>query len=428
MPRFSIVLALVLPPLLFSLSACDNGTSPSPVVTAALTVAPASGDTDTGFTFNAGGSSSTGKAPSMEYRWDWESDGTFDESWSASPSATHLFPVPGSYSTTVEVRDGQVTDQASASVTVAPAVEALLEVSPQEGTMLTDFAFDASGSTTSSPGAGNLEYRWDFYNDGSWDTQWSSEPTITRRFDTGDSPQTKVEVRDGDGLADAMAQVELNLNHGASIDSLLVQDQDIQAYGLAFDGEHFWVSQWGPDETLVKVSFETGETLVSFPAHSNWTGGLAWDGAHLWQVSWLGESVLIQIDPSDGTVLQSFPVIYSRSSSGLCWNGEAFYYGSWEKEGTGGDDRIHKYDVTGAELTAFDTPEGTTHPEGLACDGETLWVIAGGTQNTYQVDPATGAVIREMVRPSGRKITIAKDYLWQFGTTSGKPVIYKIVP
>lgn len=60
---------------------------------------------------------------------------------------------------------------------------------------------------------------------------------------------------------------------------------------------------------------------------------------------------------------------------------------------------------------AFDTPPGTSRPEGIACDAETLWVIAEGSQRTYLVDPGTGGVIREMMPTSGMKITIVKGYL-----------------
>jgi PKD repeat protein len=407
---------------------CDSSTDPAPVVEAALSVLPISGDTDTQFTFNAAGSSSTAKSPSLEFRWDWEGDGSFEVTWSSASSQTHTYTSPGSYTPTVEVLDGGVTDQASVSLTVNPAVYASLDVSPESGTVLTDFDFDASASVSSSPGMGNLEFRWDFYDDGTWDTDWSSDPTITRRFYEGGYPVTRVEVRDGGGIGDASAMVTMNLSHGQIVDSILV-DPTISPSGFAYDGEHFWFSQWGPDEFLVQVSSETGTILQSFPAHSNWTGGLAWDGTHLWQQSWVGEPVLVQIDPADGTAGDAFPVIYSRSNNGLCWDGEAFYFGSREKPGDGGDDKIHKYDKTGTELLVLDPPPGTEFPDALACDSESLYAIGRGVQRVFALDPATGAELYSWGQVGASIMTIADDHLWMWGwSVDDKRVIRKIVP
>jgi hypothetical protein len=410
----------------FLVSTCDSSSGPSPVVEAALTLLPASGDTDTEFTFNAGASSSTKKNPSMEYQWDFDGDGTWDQTWSSPSSATHSYSSPGTYTPRVEVRDGQVADQASASVDVAPVVVAMLEVSPETGTILTEFEFDASASTSSSPGMGNLEFRWDLDDDGTYETPWSSEPTRTTRMAGAGNPGVRVQVRDGSGLDDAFTSVTMNLNHGTVVDSL-VFGKDIRASGLTYDGQHFWISQWGPDETLVQVDGQTGATLESFPAHSNWTGGLAWVENSLWQTSFGAGPIFVQLDPSNGTVQSSFPVIYSRGRSGLCWDGEGFFFGSRKSAG-GGDNKIHRYDSSGTELAILDIPAGTAEPHGLTCDGETLWFVDEDVDNIFQLDPATGAVVNTLPRWGNPPLTIAEGYLWTFSSRPDYGVLFKIVP
>lgn len=408
-------------------STCDSSSGPSPVVDASLSFLPASGNTETQFTFNAGGSTSTKKKSSLEYRWDWDNDGAWDQTWSSSSSATHTFPTPGTYVVRVEVRDGKVTDQASATLDVSPAVSAILEVSPENGTFLTDFEFDASASTSSSPGMPTLDYRWDLDEDGTYDTDWSTEPTLTTRLPATGTPSVRVQVRDGTGLGDAFASVTMNLNHGQVVDSLVL-DASIVPTGLTYDGEHFWISQWGHDETTVRVHSESGAVLTSFPSHSLWTGGLTWDGTHLWQTSWIGQSGLVQLDPANGNTLGSIPVIYTRSRSGLCWDGSAFWHGSLLSATSGGDNKIHKYDPTGNELMVLDVPVGTTEPHGLACDGETLWFIDQSVQTVYQLDPATGAVLNSFQREGLSVITIADGYLWQYGWGPTYNLLLKIVP
>lgn len=112
---------------------CDSGTGPGREVEAALSVSPVSGDTDTDFVFNAGGSTSTGKAPSWEFRWDWNGDGVWDQDWSSASSQSHQYDTPGIWTVQVEARDRQSSDVATALVDVLPVVVAELEVSRQRG-------------------------------------------------------------------------------------------------------------------------------------------------------------------------------------------------------------------------------------------------------------------------------------------------------
>jgi hypothetical protein len=54
------------------------------------------------------------------------------------------------------------------------------------------------------------QYRWDFDNDGTWDTDWSSSPTVSKSWDDDFSGVTKVEVSDGKFTASDTATVTVN--------------------------------------------------------------------------------------------------------------------------------------------------------------------------------------------------------------------------
>ena len=59
-----------------------------------------------------------------------------------------------------------------------------------------EITFDASGSI--DPNLDDLQYRWDFNNDGIWDTQYSIDPTATYTWYDDFSGQAVVEVYDGE--------------------------------------------------------------------------------------------------------------------------------------------------------------------------------------------------------------------------------------
>ena len=70
-------------------------------------------------------------------------------------------------------------------------------------------SFDGSGST--DPDGDSLQYRWDFENDGAWDTDWSASPRASYTWGDSSSGTVRLEVRDGRGGNDAdVASVMVN--------------------------------------------------------------------------------------------------------------------------------------------------------------------------------------------------------------------------
>jgi hypothetical protein len=173
---------------------------------AAVTVTPSQGDSNTVFHFDASGSSdNTDLAANLAVCWDWESDGNCDTTWSTTKTIDHQFTLPRGKSwnavwVTVEVTDGHGTSDKATVIfnLLNTRPVGIFTVTPSTGDTSTLFAFDASASTDAEDGKPGL-FRWDWTNDGVFDTHWQTSPTTQHRFDREGTHTVRLEVQDSAG-------------------------------------------------------------------------------------------------------------------------------------------------------------------------------------------------------------------------------------
>lgn len=263
--------------------------------------------------------------------------------------------------------------------------------------MITDFALDAGAS---SVGSRALEYRWDWENDGTWDTGWTSDPTATHRFDQAETVTVAVQVENDGRMDVARTNITLDMEHGSVAGTMTTPVAHVLCLGYGDD--RLWVSNWdGWPPDICEVDPATGSEVYTFSAPSNWPGGIAWDGTSLWVLDFSGGAKLFEMDPDDGTENSNFPVVYSYYPGGLAWDGDYFYVGSYQASRDNGDGRIHKYTHDGTHVGSFASPRGSVVPYGIAFDGEDLWVAIADADTLYVVDRDDGAVLRTVAVPTG---------------------------
>lgn len=83
------------------------------------------------------------------------------------------------------------------------APTAAFDVTPPEGPHTVSFQFDASASSDAEDPDSALEVRWDWEDDGVFDTGWRTSKTAAHQFAAGALYTTRLEVRDSRGLIDA---------------------------------------------------------------------------------------------------------------------------------------------------------------------------------------------------------------------------------
>jgi len=326
---------------------------------ASFTANPISGTTDTVFNFDASASTDTQTpASQLEVRWDWDGDWVWDTDWSTTKTATHSYTAPGTYTVTVEVRDAvDLRDTASQVITVNnTSPTASFTVQPTEGTVNTDFAFDASGCSDLETPLAQLEVRWDWEDDGNYDTDWSTSKTTAHSYGQPDTYTVRLQVRDEDGLTDTSTQT-LTVNNtpptaAFGIDSTVGTTETVFGFDATSSGdletpladlEVRW--DWETDATF-DTAWSTAKTIThSYDALGVYTitmeirdtGGLTDTAAHTVTVQPLssGEppTASFTVSPTQGTMDVAFEFDASGSTDAQTPAAQLEVRWDWENDG-----------------------------------------------------------------------------------------------
>src|SRR5438552_18574998 len=105
---------------------------PNAPPTVDFTWTPNSGNTSTVFSFTATAADDHDTSSSIQVRWDWTGDGTWDTGWSTTKTATHSYSSTGNKTVVVQAIDsGGLTARQSHLVSVTAAPPPPLPPNPQ---------------------------------------------------------------------------------------------------------------------------------------------------------------------------------------------------------------------------------------------------------------------------------------------------------
>ncbi|UCC94004.1 MAG: PKD domain-containing protein, partial [Thermoplasmata archaeon] len=183
----------------------------------------------------------------VSWQWDWESDGTFDNT--TGPASEVIYTKPGYYNITLRVTDGEgSTNETVHMVQILNVVpNAALSISDRTIMEGEETTFDCSGS--SEPGDDIIRYYFDFEGDGTYEFN-TTEPVVNHSY----------------------------LSVGVYVVSIAVLDED-----MTFDTySHFWWTRVtvsnapplvnasessGPEGENITITvdvYEPGDNLVDF--------------------------------------------------------------------------------------------------------------------------------------------------------------------
>jgi PKD repeat protein len=124
MTRFASVFLTVAVAVMILFTNCGDDDPVNNAPNACFVVTPESGTTDTTFRFDASCcSDAEDPVTSLEVRWDWENDETWDTGWATTKTASHQYSTSGIKTIALEVKDkGGLTDRVTRQVEVVPAL------------------------------------------------------------------------------------------------------------------------------------------------------------------------------------------------------------------------------------------------------------------------------------------------------------------
>ncbi|MBW2980934.1 PKD domain-containing protein, partial [Candidatus Woesearchaeota archaeon] len=306
-----------------------------------------------------------------QFRWDFDGNGTWDTSWDSSGIASYTWSSEYTGTVVMQVSDflGNIT---SATTSVSIYRNLVVDANgPYTGIEGSAILFNGSASGGLQP----YQYRWDFDNDGNYDTTWSSTVEASHPWDDDYNGVVVLQVNDSLGnTATNTSNVAINnSNPTANADGPYgcIIGENITLYGLATDpGNDIITYSWDLNND---GTYETNGQNAIFTCAANGTypvslraededGGIGIDTTY---VTTSIPTLLIDADgPYSGA--EGFAISFSGSATGglqpyqFRWDFDND--GAWDTAWASTPDASYSYsdDYNGTAVLMINDSAGTT--------------------------------------------------------------------
>ena len=181
----------------------------------------------------------------FQYRWDLNSDGTFETEWLDSPYYEHIFNDEGENKIKLQVQDQYgLTKSTVKTINVLHSNQpprATFKTATIYGNLTSEFYFDANDVRDDEDFFNVLQVRWDFESDGVFDTEYSLSKTATHSYGYEGDIKVTLEVMDTGGLTDTTSQL-IHISPGTNPMGYVIDNQNNTMYGTVKIGDQWWLS------------------------------------------------------------------------------------------------------------------------------------------------------------------------------------------
>ena len=161
-------------------------------------------------------------AGNLSVRWDWQDDGVWDTNYSTNRTATFTYPAEAAYTIRLEALDS--LSQANATtrgvaLKTTSGVTSCFVLNGTRGDVGAKFFVDATCIDVEGAPITLANFRWDWNNDGTWDTTYSTSRVANTTYNATSAPTIKVEAKVGN----TKAQTTHNLTVGPALVEIVLE-------------------------------------------------------------------------------------------------------------------------------------------------------------------------------------------------------------
>jgi len=270
----------------------------NPEIFVDFTISPETGTNEDVFTFDASASTDLeNPGNKLFYKWSVQNSGKiiiWETDFIQDPIVTHQFShlEVGDLTVNLNVEDiNGLTNSITKDLKVAkgntPPSVYITAPSPHGNTstnfLFNSIAFDAENY------AKDLEVRWDYNNDGTFETGFSKEKSSNYQYSNSGIQEVVVEVRDTEGYTTLSDPVQVQVTNGTNETGLIFDARrvsetqpDPQVYGTVKIGDQWWMSD------NLNINSYTGTSIQRYCYRNSYNNCTEYGGLYKWTTAMKG--------------------------------------------------------------------------------------------------------------------------------------------